>query len=42
LAPGINPALIIGAGASHVREVAGAALPGVLQAYTLAINKSVS
>ena len=41
LTKGINPYVIVSAGATHVREVTPPSqLQGVLQAYTLAINKS--
>ncbi|KAI4819857.1 putative major facilitator superfamily transporter [Aureobasidium sp. EXF-8845] len=38
-APGVNPAAVISAGATHVREVVSAAeLPGVLAAYSNAVT----
>ena len=41
LAPGVNPKIVIGAGATHVRDVVPAQwLPGVLQAYTNAVTSA--
>ncbi len=38
-APAVNPAAIIAAGATHFRDIVSAKdLPGVLKAYSLAIN----
>ncbi|KAI4765557.1 putative major facilitator superfamily transporter [Aureobasidium sp. EXF-12344] len=40
-APGVNPAVVISAGATHVREVVSAAnLPGVLAAYSNAVTSA--
>ncbi|CAD0107304.1 unnamed protein product [Aureobasidium uvarum] len=40
-APGVNPAAVIAAGATHVRDVvSGAQLPGVLQAYSHAVTSA--
>jgi hypothetical protein len=40
-APGVNPAAVISAGATHVREVVSAAnLPGVLAAYSNAVTSA--
>lgn len=40
-APGVNPATVIAAGATHVREVVSAAqLPGALKAYDGAITRT--
>ncbi|KAL8830989.1 MAG: hypothetical protein Q9191_001117 [Dirinaria sp. TL-2023a] len=41
-APGVNPAVIIGAGATHVREVTPPEkLGGVLQAYDMAVTRAL-
>ena len=41
LAPAVSPALIIKAGATHIRDVIPpASLLGVLEAYTLSIDKA--
>ena len=41
-APGVNPATIIGAGATHVREVTPPEqLSGVLQAYDMAVTRAL-
>ena len=41
LAPGVNPKIVIDAGATHVRDVVPAQwLPGVLQAYTNAVTSA--
>ncbi|KAG9845679.1 putative major facilitator superfamily transporter, partial [Aureobasidium melanogenum] len=39
--PGVNPAAVVAAGATHVRDVVSAAqLPGVLQAYSHAVTSA--
>lgn len=41
-APGVNPAAIIAAGATHIREVTSPVqLPGVLVAYNLAVTRAI-
>ena len=41
LAPGVDPKIVIDAGATHVRDVVPAQwLPGVLQAYTNAVTSA--
>lgn len=41
LAPGVDPKIVIGAGATHIRDVVPAQwLPGVLQAYTNAVTSA--